>query len=362
MRPDPQLMADAINDYRKSIALFDKLLAESPGDRKIRHFLADSLGVFGIGCCFRFTQDEKEAETCYRRAIELRRELVKSVDTALGPMQPGSAPENIELHNLEFLVFTTQIAAGMLDRKGKAEEGEALRQQVEQDIVALTERCADAQSREHWRVWSKKMCEDRSGTPDMSGRRDLIMCCRLAIALDPDNAVALNDLAWRLVSLPSDPWFDPAEGLALAKKAVRLDPNHWRIWNTFGVASFRTGDWRAATELLQKSISIGNGTAHDFFFLAMTCWEQGKKKDARVWFDRAVAWMETNPQSDPSKRDPELRVFRAEAEAHLCLRGQKSQRTTGSTEERDCPSEIAPPKPPHSSAAGDIEANADAGL
>jgi eukaryotic-like serine/threonine-protein kinase len=362
MRPDPQLMADAINDYRKSIALFDKLLAESPGDRKIRHFLADSLGVFGIGCCFRFTQDEKEAETCYRRAIELRRELVKSVDTALGPLQLGSAPENIELHNLEFLVYTTQIAAGMLDQKGKTDEAEALRRQVEQDIAALTERCADAQSRERWRVWSRKMTEDRSSTADMAGRRDLIMCSRLAIALDPDNAIALNDLAWSLVSFPDDSWYDPAEGLKLAKKAVRLDPNNWRMWNTVGVAAFRTGDWREAAELLHKSISIGNGSAHDFFFLAMTCWEQGKKKDARVWFDRAVDWMEKNEKGDPRKRDPELRRFYAEAEAHLCLRGHKPRNTTGTTEERECPVEIAPPKPPHSSAAGDIEANADAGL
>ena len=76
-RCEPELLAQATEDYRKSIALFEGLLAESPGDAKLRRYLADAVGVFGMGCCFRFAYRNGEAESCYRRAIQLRRDLVR---------------------------------------------------------------------------------------------------------------------------------------------------------------------------------------------------------------------------------------------------------------------------------------------
>ncbi len=75
---------------------------------------------------------------------------------------------------------------------------------------------------------------------------------RIALNLDPDNAMANNNLAWALVNIPSDPWFDPKEGLALAKKAVALEPEKWHFLNTLGVAAFRTGDFETATEILPE--------------------------------------------------------------------------------------------------------------
>ncbi len=82
---------------------------------------------------------------------------------------------------------------------------------------------------------------------------------RLALMLDPENAHANNNLAWALTSIPGDPWFDPARGLALARKAVALEPNEWAFLNTLGVAAFRTGDWKTAAEVLQQSITFTGG-------------------------------------------------------------------------------------------------------
>ena len=76
---------------------------------------------------------------------------------------------------------------------------------------------------------------------DQSGRRDAMINYRLALKLDPENAHANNNLAWALISVPGDPWFDPAQGLALAQKAVALEPNEWAFLNTLGVAAFRSG-------------------------------------------------------------------------------------------------------------------------
>jgi tetratricopeptide (TPR) repeat protein len=135
---------------------------------------------------------------------------------------------------------------------------------------------------------------------------------KLAATLDPSYAKALNNLAWSLVSGPDDPWFKPAQGLALARKAVTLEPNAWSFLNTLGVAAFRTRDWESAMHAFEKSITFTGGGAHDLFFLAMTSWHQGKKKEAQTLYDRAVAWTENNQPNDP-----ELRRFRAEASALL---------------------------------------------
>ena len=134
---------------------------------------------------------------------------------------------------------------------------------------------------------------------------------QLALILDPENVQAHNNLAWALVSVPDDPWFDPSQGFSLARKAVALEPNDWHFLNTLGVAAFRARDWETAAKVLQQSLFYTGG-AHDLFFMAMTYYHQGSKKEARQLYDRAVAWTEKNRPNDP-----ELRRFRAEATALL---------------------------------------------
>ena len=141
---------------------------------------------------------------------------------------------------------------------------------------------------------------------------------RLALILDPDNALALNNLAWSLTGSPGEPWFDPARALALARKAVALEPNEWSLLNTLGVAAFRARDWETAAKVFHQSTTFTGGGAYDFFFLAMTNWHRGNKKEAREMYDRAVAWTDKNKPNDP-----ELRKFRAEAAALL---GQPCQK------------------------------------
>jgi tetratricopeptide (TPR) repeat protein len=130
--------------------------------------------------------------------------------------------------------------------------------------------------------------------------------------LDPENAAANNNLAWWLASVPDDPWYDPAQGLGLAQKAVGIAPDQWTYLNTLGVAAYRMRDWKTATEVLHRSVTINGGAADDMFFLAMAYWQQGSKKEAREFYDRAVAWTEKY-----KPRDIELRRIREETEAVL---------------------------------------------
>ena len=144
---------------------------------------------------------------------------------------------------------------------------------------------------------------------------------RLALILDPDNAAALNNLAYSLAGSPGDPWFDPAQGLVLARRAVALEPNEWNYLNTLGVAAFRASDWNTAAKALRQASTFTGGGAYDLFFLAMTYWHQGNKTEAREMYDRAVAWTDKNKPDDP-----ELRSFRAEAAALLGQPGPKPKR------------------------------------
>jgi WD40 repeat protein/serine/threonine protein kinase/Flp pilus assembly protein TadD len=140
-----------------------------------------------------------------------------------------------------------------------------------------------------------------------------------AIELDPEDALARNNLAWLLATCPDARLRDPARAVGLAKRAVDLAPGDSNAWNTLGVAHYRAGDWQAAIDSLTKAVELqGGGTAFDFFFLALAHGRRGEKETARKWFDQAVPWMDKN-----APQDEELRRFRAEAAELLGVKDVK---------------------------------------
>ncbi len=310
--PDPTLLKAAQADFRQSITLLEKLLAETPSDPKIRRYLAEALGVGGMGCCLVSAFRPDEAEPLYRRTIEIRRELLRgegnSGDSAAGQTQADEIGEQMDL---SYLVSTVQIVSGMLDARGNSAEANSLRRQLDDDVAALAARLSKPEFQIRRQLLAAQLLRGQF-TADRNGRRDAVTSYRRALMLDPQNAHATNNLAWSITSVPDDPWFDPAQGLRLARKAVALEPGSWSFLNTLGVAAFRARDWKTATEVLQRSITFTGGDAHDFFFLAMASWQQGRKHEALTFFDQAVAWTDKHKPADP-----ELRRFRAEAAAML---------------------------------------------
>src|SRR5262249_6477530 len=80
---------------------------------------------------------------------------------------------------------------------------------------------------------------------------------------------ALNNLAWELATCPDAKVRDAKRAVELAKKAVKLAPRDGNIWNTLGVAHFRSGDWKPALDGLTKSMELRKGgDGVDWFFLA----------------------------------------------------------------------------------------------
>jgi tetratricopeptide (TPR) repeat protein len=137
-----------------------------------------------------------------------------------------------------------------------------------------------------------------------------------------------NDLAWSLVWHARVGSHDPAQagqlarkGVELARRAVELVPkdgptlHQAHCWNTLGVALYRTGDWKAAIEALEKAEALEpKYLAFSGFFLAMAHWRLDHKDEARTWYDKAAAWKAENLSWNAEE---ELLLFRAEAAALL---------------------------------------------
>jgi len=308
----PRLVDEALTDYHRSVDLLEKLLADSPGDQNIRRYLAEALGLGNMGCCLRTALRTEEAESLYRRAIQIRRELLRGTGSGSVADVRVRADVADELDDLPCLVSTVHLMAEMLDGKGRVAEAEGLRRQLEDDIVAVAARLSEPKFRQRRRMWAERLTLGQLPLFDRSRRRDMMINHRLALILDANNADVLNNLAWSLAGVPGDPWFDPAQGLILARKAVAIEPNEWTYLNTLGVAAFRARDWETAAKVFHQATTFTGGGAYNFFFLAMTYWHQGNKKEAREMYDRAVAWTDKNKPDDP-----ELRQFRAEAAALL---------------------------------------------
>jgi tetratricopeptide (TPR) repeat protein len=145
-----------------------------------------------------------------------------------------------------------------------------------------------------------------------------------AVELGATDAGVLNNVAWVLATSSAAELRDPKRAVALAKKAVELEPKGRAAWNTLGAAHYRAGDWKAAVTALEKAMKLREGgDAFDWFFLAMAHWQLGDKKQARQWYDKAVPWMEKN-----KSQDEELCRFRAEAAELLGVKDPPSRKET----------------------------------
>jgi serine/threonine protein kinase len=123
---------------------------------------------------------------------------------------------------------------------------------------------------------------------------------RLHLPHDPGGR-ALNNYADFLVNCPDATLWDPARAVVLAEEAAAREPQMRECWNTLGMARYRTGQWEAAEAALKKSVERGKGgDPSDWFFLAMACWRQDKREEARDWYDKCQRWMKENPRTDES--------------------------------------------------------------
>ena len=222
-RPEPGMLAEAMADYRRSVALLEKLLVDSPETRKFAATWPSARSAcHGLLLPPGFRIDEAEAalppldrDQARVASRHVHRPTAIRVDTA------------DEFEDLSDLVTTVHILAGMLDGKGKVAEAEAMRRNSKMTSQWSPRGCQGLNSNSGGRLGRTA----RAAVP-----LRLIQCERPSECDDQSPAgndprsrecLALNNLAWSLASVPSDPWFERTEGLALARKAVALEPNEW---------------------------------------------------------------------------------------------------------------------------------------
>jgi serine/threonine protein kinase/Flp pilus assembly protein TadD len=151
-------------------------------------------------------------------------------------------------------------------------------------------------------------------------RNEAVAVLRQAADTSSDDPQDLNNLAWLLATSQFPELRDGSRAVELAQRAVELAPELGGAWNTLGAAQYRAGSWQGAIAALERSMALRRGgDSSDWFFLAMAHWRLGERDKARVWYERAVQWMEKNA---PGHK--ELSRFRAEA-AELLQRKEKAQ-------------------------------------
>ena len=142
------------------------------------------------------------------------------------------------------------------------------------------------------------------------------------VFLESASPVMINNLAWQLAVNPEYANGSPAFTVEIASKAVERTPTEGEYWNTLGAAQYRACNWKAAIEALEKSMGLRKGgDSFDWFFLGMAYWKLGNKEQGRLWYDKALEWMDKN-----RPYNGELKHIRAEAAELL---GIKEQRITG---------------------------------
>jgi tetratricopeptide (TPR) repeat protein len=85
------------------------------------------------------------------------------------------------------------------------------------------------------------------------------------------------------------------------------------------VAHYRSGEWKAAIQVLEESQKLEPNKYLGFnaFLLAMCHHQLGDPLKAKDDYGRAVRWCEENQAKLSAQQQEELKAFRAEAEALL---------------------------------------------
>ncbi len=145
-------------------------------------------------------------------------------------------------------------------------------------------------------------------TPDLSPLRRRVALA--AARVHPEDASALNALAWELIKSPDRDRADYRRALRCAEQAGQLDPGKAAFVTTLGVAYYRAGNHEKAVETLERSNRVrsshgGGASTADLAFLAMAQRRLGRTPEARASLDRLRESLK-DPSRVQGRRGPEL--------------------------------------------------------
>jgi len=108
------------------------------------------------------------------------------------------------------------------------------------------------------------------------------------LELEPDNVVAINNLAWIICEVQGK----PQEALELAQRGMKIDPNYYDLIDTRGVIYYRLGQYDNAVRDFSKCIRLYPGVTPSKistrFYLARALNELGQKDKAIEYLNEAL--------------------------------------------------------------------------
>ena len=334
---------EAVEMGRHALAILEPLTDKLPGQPKVRDVLGEHLNILAI--LFLEVNHLGEAEKLFRRSLTMRKDLVKEfpripeyrrrlacVHHNLGLLLCGTQKEGAEKSYRKAITVLTDLVeevpgtayryrlamvygdlGTLLVRNGRHVEAETSLQAAHK---LLDKELAKNPHMLSFQKTQAQVLRDLGYVLAATARFALAeISYRRSLALSANDPVAMNNLAWLLVTCPDTQLQNPREALELIKKALAMAPNAscgWNPtswWNTLGVAHYRAGNWRQAKEALTISMKLNSGgSATDWYFLAMTCHRLGAVEEARIWFARAEERINSMPVPNE-----ELQRFQKEA-------------------------------------------------
>lgn len=156
---------------------------------------------------------------------------------------------------------------GALIKLGKAAEAEA------RMALWLREHPGDVPTRLYYA--SSKLVKNES--------RAAIVQLEAVLKYDPNNVVALNDLAWSYQRIGDK------QALAHAERAFRLAPNSPAVMDTLGWILLERGDSGRALPMLHRAAALAPAAREIGYHLGMALARTGDKRAARAQFERLLA-------------------------------------------------------------------------
>ncbi len=283
-------------NFRQSLALYEELLAGSPGEPALR----DAIGEvqMNLGLALSFSGRLDAADASFRRA------------TALGEGLASDFPDDPK--HLEQLTDRRLQIASWMDSSGKRTQAERERRELLAFYEGLAAGAAGSPGRARTVAASYHHLAKKLGK--WGWRREQQEALRRGLKLEPEAPDLLNGLAWALALRPDATPGEFAEAIELAKRVLAANPDERAAWNTLGLAHLRAGHWPLAAEALGKSIELQprGGAAATGLLMAMVCSRRGDRPAALDWYLRAVDGLPRN-----SEFDADLRALRTEAESLL---------------------------------------------
>jgi tetratricopeptide (TPR) repeat protein len=164
---------------------------------------------------------------------------------------------------------------------------------------------------------------------------EAISAYREAIRINPDRELAWSALARLLVFSPNRSRRDYEEAVVHSKKVIKLSPESSYTYETLALAEYRLGHWAESLAASERSLTLSDGgVASDWLIMAIAHWQNGEKEQGKVWFDKAMAWINEKGHVE----QPLMRKLRTEAAALL---GRPDVAATGA----DLPTAPTPGKP-----------------